>query len=381
MKKNNDGYFRSSFTFEGKRYYVRGSTQKELFQNEALLRQQLLDGAVIVNGNTMVKKWAQEWLETYKKDKVSTGVYKRYERNLQRYVVDTIGQLRIKDVKAVNLQKILNGLAGMSKDHQTKVRALLFSLFEDAYHNEIIPRNPAARLELPKSKEVEHGRRLTDEERAVLLRVADQHPDGTWVKLLLYCGLRPSESIARYGVDIDFDREILHVRTANDPTSNEIKPPKTAAGVRDVPIPHHFIEELKRIYRGPFEPLFVQPKGGKRHTNTSMRCMWDRFKRDLDIALGCKTIERQVRTGKGYRTVTTLMEHSDITPYDLRHTYCTDLQDAVVPINVAREYMGHSSIETTSKIYTHHSEETLRAAQNAINIHATKMKKMENECV
>lgn len=42
--------------------------------------------------------------------------------------------------------------------------------------------------------------------------------------------------------------------------------------------------------------------------------------------------------------------------YDLRHTFCTDLQAAGVPINVARELMGHADISVTSKIYTHHSD-------------------------
>lgn len=43
----------------------------------------------------------------------------------------------------------------------------------------------------------------------------------------------------------------------------------------------------------------------------------------------------------------------DLTPYCLRHTFCTDLQKAGVPINVAKELMGHSDISITANIYTH----------------------------
>ena len=43
----------------------------------------------------------------------------------------------------------------------------------------------------------------------------------------------------------------------------------------------------------------------------------------------------------------------DFVPYDLRHTYCTDLQKAGVDIRVAQKLMGHSSIEVTANIYTH----------------------------
>lgn len=49
----------------------------------------------------------------------------------------------------------------------------------------------------------------------------------------------------------------------------------------------------------------------------------------------------------------------DLTPYCLRHTFCTDLQKAGVPINVAKELMGHADISTTANIYTHKDMEVL----------------------
>lgn len=50
---------------------------------------------------------------------------------------------------------------------------------------------------------------------------------------------------------------------------------------------------------------------------------------------------------------------TDLTPYCLRHTFCTDLQKAGVPLNVAKELMGHSDIQTTANIYTHRDTATL----------------------
>jgi site-specific recombinase XerD len=58
---------------------------------------------------------------------------------------------------------------------------------------------------------------------------------------------------------------------------------------------------------------------------------------------------------------------ADLTPYCLRHTYCTDLQNAGVPINVAKYLMGHSNISVTVNIYTHTTEKTLREAAQFIN--------------
>lgn len=51
------------------------------------------------------------------------------------------------------------------------------------------------------------------------------------------------------------------------------------------------------------------------------------------------------------------------TPYDLRHTYCTDLAKSGVPLVTASKLMGHSNVELTAKIYTHVDQEmTLNAA-------------------
>ena len=51
----------------------------------------------------------------------------------------------------------------------------------------------------------------------------------------------------------------------------------------------------------------------------------------------------------------------DLTPYCLRHTFCTDLQRAEVPINVAKELMGHANITVTANIYTHRDQAVLHS--------------------
>ncbi len=56
----------------------------------------------------------------------------------------------------------------------------------------------------------------------------------------------------------------------------------------------------------------------------------------------------------------------DLDMYCFRHTYCTDLEAAGVPINVAKYLMGHSSIVLTSQIYTHMREDTLAEAASRI---------------
>lgn len=51
----------------------------------------------------------------------------------------------------------------------------------------------------------------------------------------------------------------------------------------------------------------------------------------------------------------------DLTPYCLRHTFCTDLERAGVPLNVAKDLMGHSDISVTANIYTHKDSSVMHA--------------------
>ena len=86
------------------------------------------------------------------------------------------------------------------------------------------------------------------------------------------------------------------------------------------------------------------------HNENSLRRLWTGFKRDLDISMGAELYRNKI--------VKSVLA-DDLTPYCLRHTFCTDLQDAGVPLNVAKELMGHADIQTTANIYTHKNNNTL----------------------
>ncbi len=53
--------------------------------------------------------------------------------------------------------------------------------------------------------------------------------------------------------------------------------------------------------------------------------------------------------------------------YCLRHTFATDLQRAGVPLNVAKELMGHSDITVTANVYTHRDNAVLHAGIAALD--------------
>lgn len=221
-------------------------------------------------------------------------------------------------------------------------------VFKRARQSRLIPYDPAELLELPAMTEGKR-RSITEVEREAILSVAEWHRSGLWILTLLYTGMRPGETAALNWADVDFENNEIHVHAALESGTGRVKGPKTEAGVRDIPIHADLLPRLRAAADKPFEPVFTNG-AGNRQNEKSLRRLWTGFKRDLDIHMGAE-LERN----KIVKSVVA----EDLTPYCLRHTFCTDLQRAGVSLNVAKELMGHSDIQMTANIYTHRDSGTL----------------------
>ena len=117
--------------------------------------------------------------------------------------------------------------------------------------------------------------------------------------------------------------------------------PKSKDENRAVPIPPQFWKRVAPLLRR--NQMLVLDRRGERYSHDTIRTGWNAFKREVDILLGAEVDK------DGYIIESVVAE--DVVPYTLRHTYCTYLQNAGVPLNVARYLMGHSKIELTAKNY------------------------------
>lgn len=52
-----------------------------------------------------VDQWAEQWLETYKKDKVSYKTYYGYELFVTKHIDPALRSLRLKDVRPVHIEQ------------------------------------------------------------------------------------------------------------------------------------------------------------------------------------------------------------------------------------------------------------------------------------
>ena len=396
-------YVRKSFRFEGELYTVYGKTEKEAKAKMAKLRKDLENGIAVkqhrgsaalksLTGDYTVSRYSEIWLSTYIKPKIrkpgakkqnntiSQKSYDMYVQKLNGAILPAIGNLKLRNVTDTHLQSILNSEkeAGLSKSHCDKVKIVINAMFRQAVKSRLIQYNPAEDLVVTAEKGIGH-RSITAYEREILLEVARTHRCGLWIRFLLSTGIRPGESAPLQVKDLDFQNNLVRVYKAIESgTENVVGPPKSDAGYRFVPIRQDIREDLLAVCaeRDADCYLFPQMDGKTMMTTTAMSNNWRSFARQMDLKMGAETTNHGHiydpkdldKNGKplypdengnprnGHKIA------PDLVPYCLRHTACTDMQKAGVPLNIAKVIMGHEDIKITAAIYTHTDTEDVRLA-------------------
>lgn len=337
--------YRKEFTFEGKRYSVKADTQSELYMKMANKLRDLEENPHRVHTNMTVRAWAELAISTYKTNQKDI-TRDTYVEKMNRIVLSEIGNLRLRDVRPIQCQNIVNGQIGKSKRTIDETAQILKFIFRTAVQNNLIASNPAENIVKP-SGDSEPRRAITAREREHFLLVCDREPAYTLFLLMLYCGCRPSEAIEAEGRDIRLidGEHVLHIRGT-----------KTVNADRFVPIPDDFYPRIAKTPK--FSPISPN-KSGRKHSASSYARLRKHLYRDMNISMGCKVYRNKL--------IPPFPLADDFVPYDLRHTYCTDLCKRGVDIRTAQYLMGHSDISLTANIYTHIDMEHVRNAAALIN--------------
>lgn len=344
--------YRYRETYKGIKIDIKSDSQPELHR-KIERRKRDIDRRTI-DGDMQLLAFGLLYIESHKKNVVSASWYKDLCW-IWRKIVDGIGNKPMSRLKPLQLQNYINSLSDFSDSYIKKQYDLITQVFRHAYINGVTDTDFTLSLVKPRGTSTTNGRSITDKERQTLLKVLEGHRGELFCKLILYCGLRPSEAQALTWKDINLRKKTIDINKSlkRDGTTGE---PKTAAAYRTVPIPAHLLPVVRANRpRDPFANVFPQ--------NLSWRLrMWRSVRREMNIAMGCRTYRNKL--------IEPLPLADDFTLYNLRHTYCTDLEKMGVPINIASRLMGHSSINITAKIYTHASTEALELARDLIDKNA-----------
>ena len=334
---------RKTFTFEGKKYQVYGDTLDEVYEKKQKKLLDLKEGRITYSGNMTVKDWTEQALNTYK---VNVKNLDDMKCRINKHIISQIGNIPLKQVTAIQCQQILNNQIGMSHSHITKLYQEIQFIFSTAVKNRLIPFDPTIDLVRPKGKKG-HRRSLTEKETTHFLKVCDEDNGFVLFELMYYCGCRPEEAIRAIGKDIKMEdgAPMLHIRGT-----------KTENSDRMVPIPAALYSKIKNT--PPFMPI-APNRAHRAHSESSYDRLVTALKRAMNISMGCKTYRNELKPPFPLA--------EDFVPYDLRHTYCTNLARAHVDIRTAQKLMGHANISITADIYTHVDTKDIVTAAELIN--------------
>ena len=321
LKRRKDGRYKCKY--RDVQFY--GSTEEEALAKRDEYKRMEAAGA-IQTADPTVEEYALKWLPLHKHD-VSAKTYNDYAKQLEALCA-AIGEKKMRLVTVDDAASVWVHYSGYSASTIHRARILFVGLFDAAVENDIIRKNPfrAKYAKPPKAPSGSH-RALTEEEISLIR--ATPHRMQLAAMIMLYAGLRRGEVMALSMTDIDQTAGTITVNKAVRFDSNRpvISRPKTAAGIRTVPL-----LSVLRPYLIDRVGLILSTATGGTMTDTAFRRCWESYLLHLSRAAGHPV---------------------SIRPHDLRHTYCTLLRDSGVDMHQAMIWMGHADEKMILRVYDH----------------------------
>jgi integrase len=278
-----------------------------------------------------------------------------YRRNLDTHVCPAIGDLKLRDLKAIHVQRMLDNARDASRTKRkgqplgaTSLRNLLVftrAMLAWAIRQGLCNENVASKVEMPRQDHIERPA-LTPAHAGAILAAARGSDLYAIVATAIFTGLRRSELCGLRWDDLDLEAGTITVKraAANVDRKVIVKSTKTRNSQRSdhlapsvvLILAEHKREQLARyeVLFGPFDArkrqregyVFALPRGEVWGPNELSRA-FSRF------------ILRKKLTH--YRF------------HDLRHGYASLAFAAGIPLAVVSRSMGHASIGITANTYTH----------------------------
>jgi integrase len=335
-------------------------TKKEAEKVMREMLHQIDNQTFVKNDNITLKEFIEEWLNIYIEPHKSPTTTHYYKVQLQRYIYPTIGNKKLQNLKTIDIQKLYNQLKikSTASDNPLSGKTIknvhmnLSAALDKAVEQEIIPKNPAKNVELPKTTKYKADVYNKDEIKKLFELVQGTDLELT-MHILIFLGLRRGELIALRWKHIDFEKKTANIVDNIVSVKKDIfvKDPKSESGKREIKIPDSLLMKMKEA-----------------HEEYQSRKNADNDLEDYVITQGNGQPYRPHSiSDKIKRFLTNNPEIKRIRLHDLRHTSATLMLQAGIPAKVAQKRLGHADIGTTLDIYTHVLEDVEQEAADKLD--------------
>ena len=324
------------------RNYYTFSTKKEA---QAALNGKIAEynkGAYIEPSRMTVKECAEEWMKVQVCPRLAANTIHGYAVNLERHTIPYIGNIPVQKLTATMIQEMYQKLEekGLSPRSIRYVHTTLHEALNYAYRMQIISKNPAEFVSVPKQQKYE-AQVYDKKEVGQLLEAAKGTSLDMPIRLAVGLGLRRGELLALQWEDVDFEENTVYVHRNLTCINNQylFGEPKTKSGIRKLSAPPSLMEALKHHKVRQMENKLAF---GKDYQDNHLIC--------------CRPDGKPIHTATFSQEFNRFLKShglKHIRLHDLRHTNATLMLQMGVPAKVASERLGHANISITLDTYTH----------------------------
>lgn len=320
---------------------VGGRTKAEAEKARAsALAEYTITGSVDKGAKITYRELADEWT----KDSLSQmreKTQEAYTSVLKNHIVPVIGNRRIKDIRPRDLQALLNKEAKtISISLMRNIHAVLSLTFDFAAFCEYLRDTPMRGVKTPEARPLSERRAFTQEEFKELADYLGRRRPEILLPVLIsyHTGARKGEVLAFTWEDIDFDEKKLRINKTALHSGKIQDTTKSESGMRTIAIGTQLVKILKAAHA-------QQAKDRLRYGKFYRDC--GRVCRHED---GTAVRMSQLNVVGNY-----VKKHfpPGLCFHSLRHTHATMLLEAGEDLELVSKRLGHASISTTAKVYSH----------------------------
>lgn len=337
----------------GKRRYIYAKDLNSLRKREADIQKRLILHQSIAPKELTMADVVNQYFEMHKSS-LRPDTRTKQEYLLRRFQNDPFWKLPAECISVRDAKLWTKKLEGWGWAYQSinSLLAIIRPAFEAACEDEILYRNPFAfSLSKIMSNKQKPKKPLTEHEYKKLLDHMESdsryHKYKDAIVVLYETGMRIGEFCGLTIHDLDFERgriNITHQLRYNATDKFHVQEPKTASGVRVIPMSPATRESLMNIVEN--RPTMLRSN------------VIDGYRDFLFLSRRGNPRKPDYFEGALYRIVKNYnSSHSDslphISPHTFRHTFCTRMILAGMDIKSVQYFMGHSTIKTTLEVYAH----------------------------
>jgi integrase len=345
--KRKDGRYEGRYTVHTPdgpvRKRVYGRKYKEVQRKLAEAMGDAARGIVFDDENMTVSEYMERWLEDSAKGDLGHRAYHNYRLQIRRHISPSLGRIKLSKLTATHVQSLYAAkLRDELKPSSVRyIHAVLHRALEQAVRFNLMPFNPAAKVDPPKVRQEEIMPLDTAQAHVFLDAARGDRFEALYV-VSLTVGLRMGEALGLRWSDIDLDKRTLRVsrqlQRMRDGGGLVFSEPKNASR-RTVDLPQRAQHALQRHRKAQAEERL-------------QAASYEDSELVFTTTIGTP-VDAQNVINRHFKPLLKRAGLPDIRWHDLRHTYATLLLARGTHPTYVQRSLGHASVQLTLDRYSH----------------------------